>query len=105
MKPTTIKLTLAGLIGAALISGCAGETPRLDEHFGDAVNAAKAQQIVDPNAALNRDPVAGVDGQAANSAVDRYHRSFQTPTPPANVFTIGVGTSGGAMAPAAGGAR
>ncbi len=96
MEPTQIKLALAAAIGAALIAGCA-ETPRVDEHFGEAVRAATAQQIVNPDASLNKDPVAGIDGQAANSTVDRYHKSFQVPPPPVNVFTIGVGSGGGSM--------
>ena len=105
MEPTTIKLTLASLIGAALIGGCAAETPRLDEHFGEAVNMAKAKQVLDPDASLNRDPVAGIDGQAASGTLDRYHRSYERPTPPANVFTIGVGSGGGALGPSGGSTR
>ena len=91
-----------GAAALALIAGCA-ETPRVDEHFGEAVRAATAQQIVNPDASLNKDPVAGIDGQAANSSIDRYHRSYQVPPPPVNVFTIGVGTGGGSMSGGGGG--
>jgi hypothetical protein len=91
-----------GAAALALIAGCA-ETPRVDEHFGEAVRAATAQQVVNPDASLNRDPVAGIDGQAANSTIDRYHRSYQVPPPPVNVFTIGVGTGGGGSMSGGGG--
>src|SRR5450830_1583868 len=97
MRTFTIKFILAALLAPVALAGCATPTPVLDQHFGEAVNAAKAQQTINPDASLNRDPVAGIDGQAANAAVDRYHKSFVQPPATGNVFTIGVGTgsSGG----------
>lgn len=94
MHTLTIKFILAALLAPMVLAGCANQTPVLDEHFGEAVNAAKAQQTINPDASLNTDPVAGVDGQAANAAVDRYHKSFVQPPTTANTFTIGVGTGG-----------
>jgi hypothetical protein len=38
--------------------------------------------------------VAGMDGKAAQETMVRYRESFKNPPPPANVFTIGVGTGG-----------
>ncbi|MFA7351296.1 MAG: hypothetical protein WC009_11080 [Methylotenera sp.] len=95
MHTSTLKLILASLFTSAMLVGCATNTPMLDEHFGEAVNAAKAQQIINPDASLNTDPMTGVDGQAANAAVDRYHKSFVQPPATANVFNIGIGSSGG----------
>ncbi len=83
------------LLTSVALVGCVTQTPNLDQHFGEAVNAAKAQQTINPDASLNQDPVAGVDGQAANAAVDRYHKSFEQPPASSNIFTIGVGGSGG----------
>jgi type IV pilus biogenesis protein CpaD/CtpE len=96
MHSTTLKIVLTGLLASAALSGCAPTTPRLDANFGDAVNTAKAQQIVNPDASLNTDPVAGLDGTAANSVIDRYNKSYEKPPAPANVFSIGVGTDAGA---------
>ncbi len=95
MHTSTLKLILASLFASSTLVGCATNTPVLDEHFGEAVNAAKAQQIINSDAALNTDPVAGVDGQAANAAVDRYHKSFVQPPATTNVFNIGVGSASG----------
>ncbi|GBG13152.1 transcriptional regulator [Novimethylophilus kurashikiensis] len=75
------------------LSACATPTPELDSHFGDAVNAAKAQQTLNPDASQNTAPVTGMDGKAANSAVDRYEKTFEKPQPTENIFNIGVGTS------------
>lgn len=95
MHTSTLKFILASLFASATLAGCATNTPVLDKHFGEAVNAAKAQQTINPDASQNTDPVAGVDGQAANAAVDRYHRSFVQPPATTNVFNIGIGSSGG----------
>src|SRR6267378_1782320 len=69
---------------------CLATSPRLDSRFGDAVNIAKAQQTLNPDASRNRNVVAGMDGKAAQETMLRYRESFRNPPPPANVFTIGV---------------
>lgn len=89
---------------AAMASGCANTpdsplapTPILEKHFGSAVNTAKAQQTLNPSASQNTDPVAGVDGEAANEMIDRYHEIFKAPPPPITNINIGggIGGSGG----------
>jgi hypothetical protein len=103
IKPVSLKWILSVLL-ATVVTGCATPTPKLDDNFGNAVNAAKAAQIINPDASLNTDPVAGLDGQAADAAMSRYHRSFVQPATTPNVFNIGVSsgasgmTSGGAGA-------
>lgn len=92
MTITYKSLLLSALV--VVLSGCASTTPNLDSRFGEAVNSAKADQIVNPDASQNTDPVAGVDGKAAKAAVDRYHESYKNP-PATPVFTIGVGGSSG----------
>ena len=87
---------ITGIGGLALLvlAGCAPTTPRLDAQFGDSVNTAKAQQTINPDASMNADPVAGIDGQAARAVVDRYHKAYQAPTP-APAGAIGAVTGGG----------
>lgn len=94
MKSELITGMSAGLLAMAVLAGCAPTTPRLDATFGDAVNQAKAQQTLNPNASRNTDPVAGIDGQAANSIIDRYHKAYQAPAP-APTGAIGTITGGG----------
>ncbi len=81
------------LLAFFAIAGCANKPTYLDQHFGEAVNAAKAQQIINPDAPQAIYTIGGVDGQAANASIDRYHKSFMTPpaSAPASAFTIGVG--------------
>lgn len=95
MHTSILKTILSALIASAAMAGCATNTPVLDEHFGEAVNAAKAQQTINPDASLNTDPAAGISGQAANAAIDRYHKSFVQPPAQTNIFNIGIGATGG----------
>lgn len=96
LKLSPLNLVLSMLIATGLV-GCVNPAPVVDDNFGNAVKAAKAQQIINPDASLNTDPVAGVDGQAADAAMNRYHRSFVAPVATPNVFTIGVGSGAGGM--------
>lgn len=96
-----MKTTIHSLIFVVLAVGFAGcannpetTTPHLDQYFGQAVNQAKALQTLNPNASLNADPVAGLDGVAANAAIDNYSTSMKTPPPPATIINIGGGLSG-----------
>lgn len=87
-------IRLAALAGALGLQACASTTPYLDSRFGYAVNAAKAQQTLDPDAGRNRDPVAGLGGVPAKESIDRYHDTFKAPPP---TFEVLMGTvSGGA---------
>jgi hypothetical protein len=88
----TILACLALSIGLA---GCASPTPVLDEHFGEAVRAARLAQTLNPNAGTSTDPVAGLDGVAANASIVGYHDSFKTPPPVTNVINIGGVIGGG----------
>ena len=72
------------------LSSCAPTTPKWDSHFGEALRLTFAQQILNPEAGLNPNPVAGMDGKAARDAIGRYQNSFKEPAPAANNFTIGV---------------
>jgi hypothetical protein len=86
---------LTGVVALLVAGGCATATPYLDEQFGRAVDAAKAQQTLNPDASRNTDAVAGIDGTAAGSAVGEYHKSFKAPPPTFPVINIGSG--GGAQ--------
>lgn len=81
-------------LSAALLlasTGCTSTTPNFDQHFGQGMGLIKVQQILNPQAARNTDPVSGIDGQAAKSAYDGYQKSYKIPVPPTNSFAIGIG--------------
>jgi len=70
-----------------LLGGCAA-TPHYDQQFGKAVREAKQRMTLNPSSA-STDPVAGIDGVAAQEAQLRYHDSFRAPPPVTNVINIG----------------
>jgi hypothetical protein len=88
-------LASATILGA--LGGCVNPTPHLDREFGRAVDAAKAQQTINPDASKNADPVAGIEGQAAKDSIERYYDSFKRPPPTFTIIDIGggLGTGGG----------
>lgn len=78
--------TILATLSVCLLPACA-VSPNLDSHFGEAVNIAKAQQTVNPDASKDPDPVFGVDGQAGKSAMENYHKSFKAPAPTTTTAT------------------
>jgi len=78
MKKTDFRLILALLPFA--LAGCAETpTPNYDQRFGEAVRTAVAQQTINPDASKNTDPVAGLDGTAAEQTINNYDKSFSKP--------------------------
>lgn len=78
MKTNTFHLISALLLLA--MAGCASTTtPHYDQHIGEAVRTAVAQQTINPDASKNTDPVAGLDGKAAGQTMENYDKSFKTP--------------------------
>ena len=80
-----------------LLGACAAATPAFDSQFGESVRQAAALQTLNPAAGRDGDPVAGIDGRAGRSAIERYQESFRTPPPTFEVFNIGGGVSAGSQ--------
>lgn len=92
--PAVLRLTFCA--GSCLtLTACLNSTPTWDKTFGSAVTQITAMQTLNPAASDNDDPVAGMDGAAAQAAQTSYAKSFAAPTQPVNVFTIGVGSGSG----------
>ena len=68
------------LLASCLLGACGASTaPRTDEQMGNALRTIKMQQTLNPEASRNADPVSGVDGAAARSALESYRDSFRRP--------------------------
>lgn len=85
---------LLTLVLLATITGCASTTPTLDDNFGLAVQAARAQQTVNPEASRTAAAMTGHDANAAVSAIKQYQQSFEKPAESAGT-TINIGGGGG----------
>ncbi len=83
-------LLSAGIVGLlSLTVACAGPS-RVERDFGTSANLAKFNQIANPQAGKNLEPVAGFDGEAAKLTMDRYHKGFEKPPAETNVYMIGT---------------
>jgi hypothetical protein len=84
---------LATVAVALLASACSAfepvETRELDARFGDAVREARARQTLNPEASRNTDPVAGIDGVAAQNTIEQYQKGFKEPPSTFNILGIG----------------
>ena len=80
----------AALVTVTFLAGCAiPATPQYDAGFGESVRQARALQVINPAASSNTDPVAGIDGEAGQEAIGRYHDSFRAP--PSTFSVLGIG--------------
>ena len=48
-----------------------------DKNWGRSYEAAKYNQILNPEAGKNQDPLDGLDGQATDNNVEKYRNSFK----------------------------
>lgn len=94
MKARAIEgMTIVGVL--ALAACTATTTPRTDAQMGESLNLLKAQQVLNPSASRDADPVSGMDGKAAKGALDNYNESFRKPVPqaPGPLTTTGSGST------------
>ena len=85
------RIACAALSGM-LLYGC-DTTPRFNEHFGTSVRANVTAQVLDPAAAANTNPAAGMEGAAAVISHERYENSFKEPEKPIRALVVsGVGS-------------
>jgi len=89
------------LIAFSLLSiGCTGPNQntvtldpptRLEMDYGTSFNLMKFNQIANPEAEKNLEPVTGFDGQAAKATLDKYRKDFEKPAA-APAYTLSIGT-------------
>ena len=91
-------LRIVGSVSIAFICGCGStalyQPSTLDKNWGRSFESAKDNQILNPRAAKNRQPVVGLDGVAAENSKDAYRRRFADDTPPPE-YNINIGGAGG----------
>ena len=80
-------LLIIGIIAAvSIISGCNGTTTYrsesiLNRNWGRSYETAIYNQMLNPDADKNLDPVLGLDGSAAEYNVEKYKDSFKEAGP------------------------
>ena len=88
---------MMAIAGILTLGGCGSvsTTPEVDARFGESLSIIKARPTINPDAARNTDPVAGIDGKAAKGAYDNYRDSFRQPPAEGMNVTPVTGVGGG----------
>jgi hypothetical protein len=83
-------LKLSGWIALLfLLMSCAAS--RLEMDFGTSSRLFKMNQIYNPEAEKNIEPVYGLDGKAAQANTEKYREDFEKSAPPVpSTLTIGI---------------
>jgi hypothetical protein len=92
-KMATRYLIAIGLI-AVLVGACTSARKFSDKgkpDWGTSYEMAKSNQILNPEAGRNLEPVKGFDGDAALITVEKYREDFTRP-PPTDVYSISIGS-------------
>ena len=82
LKGNMILIVVLAMFSASLL-GCAGNIPEaqridyLNMNYGKSFESAKNNQILNPDAGKNLEPVVGLNGEAAEQGVDKYKKSFE----------------------------
>jgi len=85
MKMLKGNITWVVILGIFSITlwGCAGNLPQgkrmenLEMNWGKSFESAKKNQILNPDAGKNLEPVVGLNGEAAEHGVDKYKKSYK----------------------------
>ena len=86
-------LTCMVLLVCSIIFGCNSSyrsQTSLDKNWGRSFETARFNQILNPDAPDNTDPVTGLHGVAAMNSFDQYQNSFKTNQTPQPVLNINL---------------
>lgn len=79
-------LVLISLAGISL-AGCA--TSQVEKDYGNSFQLVKSNQMLNPEAGKNLDPVHGLDGHAALIIMEKYRKGFEIRSAPP-MYPLGV---------------
>lgn len=88
MKPIYYAMCMATLF--VIATGCTASRVEMD--YGTSYRLAIANQTLNPGAAKNLEPVAGLEGPAAQKAHERYIKGFEKQEPQPT-YLLNVGSS------------
>lgn len=83
IKKYLIVISLAGMS----LAGCA--TSQVEKDYGNSFQLVKSNQMLNPEAGKNLDPVYGLDGHAALIIMEKYRKSFEIHSAPP-IYPMGV---------------
>ena len=86
---TRCLIIIVMIAALSIFSGC-GAT-QLEKNWGKSFESAKSNQILNPEAGQNLDPVDGLDGQAAVNSLGKYRKGF-APKKGKQTYNINLGS-------------
>ncbi|MDD4196790.1 MAG: hypothetical protein PHT96_10350 [Syntrophorhabdaceae bacterium] len=89
----TIICIFSIVLMAIFLAGCS-TTGRVEMDYGTSYKLAKFNQVLNPDAEKDLEPVAELDGEAAQKVVETYLKSFEKPAPPPPSVLLGVSGGG-----------
>ncbi len=86
---------VVGLIVSGTLAGCAPTTSLVEQGHGTSYKMAVANQILNPDAEKNLEPVVGMYNTAADKTVTKYNKEFEKASqiPVYTLGLTGMGTS------------
>jgi len=89
----TIRKLFYGIAVVTLFSGCSTNQNLLEQDFGKAYRNMVAEQIYDPNAAMNPpvEPPERLDGDRASNVIETYRKGETSETNMAPAVSIKLG--------------
>ena len=93
MNKTRIVLFLSIIIATAMVCSACATPSKVADNWGTSYYAQKQNQIINPDASKNLQPVEGLYGQAAEAAMGQYLKSFteKTGKQSSSMGTLGIG--------------
>ena len=88
-----VMLLIAIIAAISFVFGCAESRVAMD--YGTSHQLQKYNQTLNPEAEKNVAPVTGMDGRAAQGAVEKYEKGFEKAAPTTTSYQINVGSMGG----------
>jgi hypothetical protein len=76
MRTKYIAASILSLVGISMV-GCA--PTQLGENWGTAYQTARQNQTLNPDAGETLDPVVGMEGTSAATAMETYRETFEKP--------------------------
>jgi hypothetical protein len=81
-------ILIGSLVLFLTLTSCVGPS-RLEIDYGTSHKLATFNQILDPEAEKNLEPVTGFDGNVARRVVEKYEKDFEKSSPPPT-YILGV---------------
>ena len=90
----SVFLIAAAMFLAFSLAGADMLQSRLERDYGTSYQLQKFNQTLNPEAEKDVAPVVGIDGQAAQNAVEKYRKGFEKSSQTSTAYQFSIGSMG-----------